>query len=284
MLSHFSVTILIDSFTKNNDLFTEHGFSVWIEADDKRILFDTGQSDILVHNAAKLGIDLSSADALVLSHGHYDHIGGVASILSLEPSIPVYCHSAIFSPHHSRKPDGLIKPIGVSINKQSSDSLHKIIDSINWVDSPAYLTSDIGITGSIPRNSLFEDTGGAFFLDCEGRKTDPIEDDLAMWFRTVHGIYVITGCSHSGLINTLMHILTINKGESIHAVIGGFHLLNATSYRIEKTCDYIKSTGIEQIVPCHCTGTDAIEILKERLGSKILNCYAGIQFCFNANS
>ncbi len=284
MLSHFSVTILIDSLTKSNDFLTEHGFSVWIEADDKRVLFDTGQSDILVHNAAKLGIDLSSADVLVLSHGHYDHIGGVASILSLKPSIPVYCHSAIFSPHHSRKPDGLIKPIGVSINEKSSDSLYKIKNLIHWVDSPVFITSDIGITGPIPRNSLFEDTGGAFFLDCEGMKIDPIEDDLAMWFRTVHGICVITGCCHSGLVNTLTYIHNINKGDVIHTVIGGFHLLNATLHRVEKTCDYIDSEGIEQIVPCHCTGTEAIEVLRMRFGPKILRCYTGTTFCFDTNS
>jgi len=273
MISKLVLTVLIDNTTDRTGLLNEHGLSIWIEADDRRILFDTGQSDILFHNADVLGIDLRTADSLALSHGHYDHTGGVAPLLAANPSIKAFCHPGIFIPRYSRQSDGSMRPIGIS--SRSSDALHRISDSVNWITAAKWLTDDICITGPIPRETAFEDTGGDFYLDPDGKKRDPVEDDSSMLFRTQKGICVVTGCCHSGLVNTLRHIRTLAGNDAFHTIAGGFHLLHASPERIEKTFDFLESIRMKQIVPCHCTGKGAVEGLKQRFGTKIVHNGAG---------
>ena len=262
MINKLSLTIITDNKSSRSDLKSEHGFSLWIEADEKNILFDTGQSGIFLENAQTLDIDLKKMDLLVLSHGHYDHTGGVAETLTRHPRIPVYCHPGIFIPRYSRKPDGEIAPIGLS--RRSADTLWKKLDSLKWTNTPVFISEDIGITGPIPRECPFEDTGGAFFLDPGALVSDPINDDLAIWFRTAKGILVVTGCCHSGIINTLSCISELTGNAPLHSIIGGFHLLNSTKERIDATFDYLTTKNPDRIIPCHCTGDHVIEHLKKR--------------------
>jgi 7,8-dihydropterin-6-yl-methyl-4-(beta-D-ribofuranosyl)aminobenzene 5'-phosphate synthase len=278
MIKKLTITILVDNLsnTSNPDLLTEHGLSIWIEADDQKILFDTGQTDILLHNAKMQGIDLSSADTLVLSHGHYDHTGGVAEVLKCNPTVSVYCHPDIFKSRYSRQLDGRMKP--VIINTSAANSLIQSRNAINWVTGPTQLSPDIGITGPIPRTCAFEDTGGAFFCDIVGKQPDLIEDDLAMWFRTVDGLIVITGCCHSGLVNTLSYVRLQNELIQMHTVLGGLHLLNASPERIKETCDYLTTAEIMRIVPCHCTGNGAVKYLQERFREKCIQGNVGFNF------
>jgi 7,8-dihydropterin-6-yl-methyl-4-(beta-D-ribofuranosyl)aminobenzene 5'-phosphate synthase len=267
MINRLTITIVVDNKSEKTNLLSEHGLSFWIEADEHRILFDTGQSNILSENARQLGIDLSTADALVLSHGHYDHTGGAALVLQCDQPIELYCHSGIFVPRYSRQSDGTMKPIG--INFETSKALTDIIDSIHWVNEPVFISNDIGITGPIPRKSGFEDTGGSFYLDPEATNPDRIIDDLALWLRTTNGIVVVTGCCHSGIVNTLEHIKTISGHSTILAVVGGLHLLNASSERLKSTCEYLKRVVQGKIYPCHCTGDNAIDFLRAEFGDKI---------------
>lgn len=235
MIRNLSITILVDNQSNRPELHKEHGLSFWIEADDRHILFDTAQSDIIFSNAETLGIDLRSTDTLVLSHGHYDHTGGVAGVLDLNPGISVYCHPGIFIPRYSRQPDGKMKLVG--INASASRALNKTFDKIHWINEPGTISEDIGMTGTIPRVSDFEDTGGAFYLDQEAKSPDPINDDLSLWFRTINGIVVVTGCCHSGIVNTLEYVKKITKQDVVHEVIGGLHLLNALQDRLEKVAN-----------------------------------------------
>jgi len=267
MISNLSITIIVDNVSDTSELKSEHGLSIWVEADDRRILFDTGQSDILIHNTKRLGIDLASADTLILSHGHYDHTGGVEPVIVRNSSIAIYCNSGVFIPRYSRQPDGRMKPIGIT--RKSSEALHKIWDNIHWVDRPLMLADDIGITGPIPRVTDFEDTGGNFFNDLEGVKPDPVSDDLAVWVQTSRGLCVLTGCCHSGLVNTLQYISSLTGQTPVHSIIGGFHLLNASSERMENTCAYLHDRNINRIVPCHCTGEKAVEYFRSRFNDRI---------------
>ncbi len=276
MIRKLTITILVDNKPGNPEVLAEHGLTLWIEADDRRILFDTGQSDMLIRNAEVLGIDLRTADTLVLSHGHYDHTGGVAAVLDLNPGISIYCHPGIFMSRYSQQPDGKMKPIGIT--KLASVALYQVVDSIHWTSGPTLISADIGITGPIPRLSNFEDTGGAFFLDPEATKQDPIDDDLAMWFKTLKGIVLVTGCCHSGLVNTINCTKALTDNTPIYAIVGGFHLLHASPERMEKTSDYLHLNGIEQIVPCHCTGENAVEHLNMRCGQKIIPGGSGVCF------
>ncbi|MBD3315976.1 MAG: MBL fold metallo-hydrolase [Chitinivibrionales bacterium] len=268
--------ILIDDHAGEQGLHTEHGLSLWIEAAGKRILFDTGQSDACVQNAEKLGIDVGTADLLVLSHGHYDHTGGVEEILRRNPHIAVYCHPGIFVPRYSRQENASMKP--VSIDRAASNALHKVMDTIGWVSKPMNIASKIGITGPIPRKTAYEDTGGAFFLDPGGKRADLIEDDLAVWIETNEGLVIITGCCHAGLVNTLQYVRGITNNTPIHAIVGGFHLVHASPTRLQSTVNSLRIIGFERIMPCHCTGDSGVQALVESFGPKVMPGSSGADF------
>jgi len=276
MLSTLAITLLVDNAPGRPGLGVEHGLSLWIEADDRRILFDTGQSDLVVRNATALGIDLRTADTIVLSHGHYDHTGGLAAVLPLCPDAEIYGHPGILVPRYSRQPDGRMKPIGAPPEARSA--LRGTHNTVHWITRLTTLDADTGITGPIPRLTAFEDTGGAFYLDAEGKEPDPIDDDLAMWFRTRLGLVVVTGCCHAGLVNTLTYVRSLTGEITLHTVLGGFHLVNATAERIDATCDHLQSACVERIVPCHCTGDRATDRFEERFGRTVMRAGVGLSF------
>ena len=279
MISSLKLTLLVDNSPSSSELKVEHGLSIWIEADNYRILFDTGQSDLLFYNTEKLNIDLSTANSVILSHGHYDHTGGVARVLNVTSKANIYCHSSVLVTLYSRQPDGYMKPIG--IDSGSSKALHESFNKIQWVNEPFYISEDIGITGTIPRITDFENTGGDFYLDSDGKNIDQVSDDLAVWFKTSKGLCIVTGCCHSGLINTIKYIFTLTREITLHSVIGGFHLLHASTERMENTCRFLASTDFKQLVPCHCTGENAIEILRTKFGDNLICGSVGKQMVIN---
>lgn len=258
-----SITILSEN-RAGPGLASEHGFSLWIEAGERRILFDTGQAEALFKNAASLYIDLSRADTMVISHGHYDHTGGLSRLLAIAPGADVYAHPGILARRYSIH-DGKAKPVHVSA--MSMDAVKSLpAGRIHWLGAPSLVTERIGITGPIPRLTDYEDTGGPFYLDPEGLRPDPIEDDAALWIRTDQGLVVCSGCSHAGIINTLVYVGKLNQGARIRAIIGGFHLINAGSRRVERTAEALAALEPDLIVPCHCTGDKAVRTLGDALG------------------
>lgn len=278
MIRHLKVTVLVDNISDREDAPGEHGLSLWIEADGNRILYDAGQSELLLRNAKALNIDLRKADMLVLSHGHYDHTGAVAAIVAKCKGIAVYGHPGILLPRYSCQQDGTMKSVGC--NREAGSALQSIFDTIRWVNKPTGIKAGFGLSGPIPRRTSFEDTGGAFFLDAAASRPDLIDDDLALWFSTPQGLVVITGCCHAGIVNTLTYIREITDNQQVHAVIGGYHLLNASASRISLSGDYIAAAGIDVIVPCHCTGAGATGYLQERFGEKVVPGKVGYSYEF----
>ena len=154
------------------------------------------------------------------------------------------------------------------------------LEHLHWVQQPILLSDKIGITGPIPRETSFEDTGGPFFLDPEGRRADAIDDDLALWIRTDDGVIVCVGCSHAGLVNTLNHVQHLTHGLRIRAVIGGFHLLNAGRERLDQTIAAVRLLEPDMVIPCHCTGEFAVALLRNDLGERVSPGAAGIKYRF----
>ena len=276
-VENVKITILVDNQAAQG-LAAEHGLSLWIEAGSLRILFDTGQGAALPVNAAKLEISPDQADILVLSHGHYDHTGGVSYVLSVNPKISVYCHPKAVqlrcsvsggSARFIQIPDKAI----TALNKAPLCNMH-------WVERSVVISPDIGVTGPIPRNTNFEDAGGPFFLDPEGRIADSIIDDQALWIKTPEGLVVCVGCCHAGLINTLEHVRRLSGVSAIRAVIGGFHLVNADENRMERTILALRSMNPEMLVPCHCTGEKAVRKFEKAFDGRVFLAEAGKMFRF----
>lgn len=270
------LTIIVDNKAAEG-LLCEHGFSAWIEVAGRRLLFDTGQGEALAGNADRLGLDLCTADTLVLSHGHYDHTGGVPLVIARAPTAEIYVHPKATGPRYSIR-DGVAKQISMPAAARTALETHAV--GVRWTSRAVQLAAGLGITGPIPRLTDFEDTGGPFFVDADGAQPDPIEDDLALWMRTDRGLVVVVGCSHAGLVNTLRHALKLSGEPRLHAVLGGFHLNEASEVRLARTMAELQELGPDLIVPCHCTGDAAVERLRQSFGERVLPGSAGAVFRF----
>ncbi len=279
MNGEVSITVLVDDAEGAPGLCAEHGLALWIETGGRRILFDTGQSGCCTRNAEKLGIDLGTADTLVVSHGHYDHAGGVPRFLAMNSSASMYCHPGISAPRYSRRSDGAMRPVGISA--ETAAALDRAADRVRWVTGPVWVSERIGITGPVPRASSFEDTGGAFFLDPQAQRVDQLEDDLSMWFVTAEGLVVVTGCCHSGIVNTLLYVERIAGPTPVCAVIGGFHLINASEERIGRTVAAVNGMGaLRRLVPCHCTGEMAVGWMEKECRAAVVRGCVGMVVTF----
>jgi 7,8-dihydropterin-6-yl-methyl-4-(beta-D-ribofuranosyl)aminobenzene 5'-phosphate synthase len=242
---------------------SEHGLSFWIENGGKHILFDAGQTDLLVRNAALLDIDLSKTDAIVISHGHYDHTGAIKTVLEAAPNAAIYLHPNApkrrYSCHAGKPSRDLSIPIPIC--QKIAESVPK--GRVLYTDRPIAIYPGLLVTGPIPRHTDFEDTGGPFFLDPDGQTPDPLEDDQSLVISTANGTAVVLGCAHSGLINTLTYAAGLFP-QPVTAIIGGMHLCYASSNRLTQTLDALKQYRLRCIAPCHCTGQAAVDILRRQ--------------------
>ena len=166
------ITVLVENTAGGPGLLAEHGLAYWIEHDGRHVLLDSGQGGVLASNAYKLGIALREIDALVLSHGHYDHTGGVAEALKTNRPVTVYAHPAAFARKYIRNSDGTAREIGMPYpsDKAIRDSRNRLIAT----DQPTTVFDGLTVTGPVPRLTDFEDTGGPFFLDEACTQAGPV--------------------------------------------------------------------------------------------------------------
>lgn len=269
------ITILVDDKPPEG-LAAEHGLAFWVEFGKAKLLFDTGQGSALEANARTLGIDVSTADMVALSHGHYDHTGGLPFALERAPGARLHGHPAVIKPRYSIR-NGVAKGIGMP--EPARKAVERMPgDRRAYEARPVLWAADVGLTGPISRRTSFETTGGPFFLDQQGSQPDAIEDDQALWVRTGGGIVVVTGCCHSGLINTLTCVRELAGDGPILAVIGGFHLLNADAERLDRTIEALRELRPGQLIPTHCTGDGAVAALGAAFGVSVAPGKAGDTF------
>jgi 7,8-dihydropterin-6-yl-methyl-4-(beta-D-ribofuranosyl)aminobenzene 5'-phosphate synthase len=251
----------------SRELIGEHGLAFLIEAAGRCILFDTGQYVALDNNARVLGRDLAAVDAVVLSHGHYDHTGGLKDLLKANSNFTLYAHPDIFT-HKFIRQKGRCRDIGIPVSK---DDLITQGVKIKLDTASVEITPGIITTGQIPQTSAFESIAEGFFVEKGGRKVpDALADDQALILKTGKGTVVVLGCSHRGVINTLEHVNNITGEKRIHAVLGGLHLVKTSGDNLGTIIDHLQEFEIEKIVVGHCTGTHAIHALYARFGDKVL--------------
>jgi 7,8-dihydropterin-6-yl-methyl-4-(beta-D-ribofuranosyl)aminobenzene 5'-phosphate synthase len=258
------ITTLSENTAGLPGLLAEWGLSILVETDDLKILFDTGASISVPHNASVLGLDLSTIDNIVLSHGHYDHTGGLKEVLKrVGKPVEIIAHPDIWTQKY-RRGGGGERYIGIPFSMETLEPLATLFALSN---KPVWITDDIVTTGEIPMTEEFEELDASMYIK-EGSNwyRDELLDDRALIIKTSEGLVVILGCAHRGAINTLRHAQEITGVELIHTVIGGTHLINASEERVLRTAVALQEMGVQRVGVSHCTGFTAAALLAQQLG------------------
>ena len=271
-------TLVENTIHHHRELQAEHGLSFHLQFGRHSVMFDTGQSDLLLANAGLLGLDLRQLEAIVLSHGHYDHCGGLKAVRSLAPHTKLHLHPAAPAAKFSTNKEGVTRYIGMP--DAARETIRSAAGTV-WTGELTEVVPGLFATGEIPRQTDFEDVGGRFFLDAAGRHPDPLLDDQALFFESREGVVVVLGCAHAGVVNTLLHVEHLTGGKPIHAVLGGMHLLNASPERMQKTLAALAQRDIRLLVPVHCTGWPATPSLWNQFGNRCATGGVGSRHIFS---
>ena len=243
------LTVLCDNNTYIDKYYLgEPALSFFIEDGDKKILFDTGYSDVFYKNAQKMGIDVKKADAIVLSHGHNDHSLGIEHILPLE-NTPLIAHPDCFNKKYES--DGTY--IGAPMTLDEIKTVTRFVDGTQ----PMQITDKLWYLGQIERVNDFENKNPVGYeLENGEKRPDFLIDDTALAYKGKDGVFVITGCSHSGICNIIEQAKRVTGDDRVAGVIGGFHLFEDNE-QLDKTIEYFVKNNIRNNYPCHCVSLKA---------------------------
>jgi 7,8-dihydropterin-6-yl-methyl-4-(beta-D-ribofuranosyl)aminobenzene 5'-phosphate synthase len=254
------LTTLIENLVYQKGLIAEHGLSFYLDTSKSKILFDTGQGVNYIHNARQLGVDIAAIDYLIISHGHFDHSGGIQQFLKENKKARIILKKQALN----RKFSG-----DYEIGMGNIESLPN--NRMEFIDKPREINPNITL---VPFTKCFfpEDSHKKGFLtEKEGIKiADPFDDELFLYFRQNDKQYILSSCSHNGITN-IIETARNHFNLPVSHVIGGFHLMKATRSEVEHIATYLNNSGIESVGVCHCTGIDAYNFLKQ-------NCTCNIYY------
>lgn len=275
-----SLRILCENTARGMGVLGEHGLAWWIDTGSHRVLFDAGQGLALLSNARRLGVDLADAAAIVLSHGHADHVGGLHQALDAAPGATLFLH-----PHAVLRrftgSDGGTRGRRLSVDFVETAGFATPGRRVVVSSEAREIVPGLWCTGEIPRSNDFEDVGGPFFLDEALSTPDPLLDDQALFFQARAGTVVVLGCAHAGVINTLEHVRTLTQGAPLHAVLGGMHLERADARRLDETFAALRRLGVQRFGPNHCTGIGAVARFWSEFPGRCVQCAAGVRLEFS---
>jgi 7,8-dihydropterin-6-yl-methyl-4-(beta-D-ribofuranosyl)aminobenzene 5'-phosphate synthase len=273
MIQDLHVTVLSDNNISAPGLTSEHGLSMLVEADGHRLLFDAGQGKVLRANARTLGVSLRSLDAVVLSHGHYDHTGGLARVLPGAGEPRLFLHPAALEAKYERLDNPFPRPVGIP--PASLEAVRSVTGRVVWTQGPTEIVPGIWCTGEIDRTVSENGESGRFYLDEACLEPDPLLDDQALFIETTRGIVVLAGCTHAGVTATLDQIARLTGQETVFAVVGGLHLINAPASAWYAAASALSYRDAQTIGPCHCTGPDACAHLAASFPNRYCETGAG---------
>ncbi len=272
------ITVL-STMLADGDELGEWGFAALIEADGRRILFDTGaKSDVVQKNLHTLKLDLSDVPDLVLSHWHWDHIGGFMTLrrsaMAKQPSALARTHVAQgFFDSRVGTPPGVELNQMIRVRPEYEQTGGKFVVHAK----PVELQPGVWLTGPVPRKHPERNWSGRTQIRSASGALgeDTLPDDMALVVNTEKGLVIVTGCGHAGVVNIIEHARGVVRPAKVHALIGGLHLFNASEAALTWTVGKLREFGVENLLGCHCTGIETVYRFRQDLGLGRAHCVVG---------
>ena len=258
-MKRVQLTTLIENTVYQKKLIAEHGFSLLIESDDESILFDTGQTSFFIHNAIQLNADIAKVDYCVISHGHYDHTGGLASFCGANDRADILIHPYAFAPRYNDKAEF----IGIPYPEKMNHDRFRFVDAITPITESVYI-----IPAALPH---YEDDIHikGFFIEFDGeRMADDFSDEQSLCIVKDNKLTIISGCSHRGVCNIIKSAVDYFH-LPVSLVLGGFHLRKEMDETVEKVISILNSFSVEMIGVSHCTGVEKFAEIQNGFNGKI---------------
>jgi 7,8-dihydropterin-6-yl-methyl-4-(beta-D-ribofuranosyl)aminobenzene 5'-phosphate synthase len=276
--SRTRITILCENTVGARIGSAEHGFSAFIETQQGNLLFDTGAGRFLLDNAIAFGKDLRSVKKVFLSHGHYDHTGGLPQMLTVKGEVDVYAHPDVFLDRIAipKNKGGRVRYVGIPYRKIYLETLGA---RFRWNTNFTEVEKGVFLTGEVPRKTTFEKLDQR--LQSRAGETyglDQFKDDQSLVIDSPQGLIIVLGCAHSGMINIIHHVMAQTGKEQIHCLIGGTHLDFLGSEQLEASIEALRGFSISWIGVSHCTGLRAAARLSQVFGDRFQYGHVGAVF------
>lgn len=248
-----------------------------METSDARILFDTGQGFGRVQNSLRLQKDLRQVSLLGLSHGHFDHTGGLLAFLGLHSPCEIVAHPDVLRERFRWMTVGQEEKL-VSIGVPGHEAYLTTRGArFRWEGSFAEIAADVYMTGEVPRVTVFETGDPKFVVRNDGGwEPDPFLDDYSLVLNTRQGLVILLGCAHAGLINILNHVISKTGEERVHAILEGTHLAFSLEAQLEETIQELKKHELKLVATSHCTGQRPIARLAAEFGDRFAFGHTGL--------
>ncbi len=279
------ITVLCENTAwKPMGITGEHGFSALIEQDGQRILFDTGQGMSLANNARVLGVNLADIKTVVLSHGHYDHTGGLPAVLFPPRGVEVFAHPDVFTEKYAElENSGGKRNVFIGI-KYSRKYLEGTLGArFNLIREFTDIGHSVFFSGEVPRTTDFERPDKRLKVrENGGLVEDPLLDDVSLLIETDKGPVILLGCAHSGVVNVMNHFAAKRGHRSFHAVIGGTHLgfMTGLNDQLNRSMDVFDEYKVDLVAVSHCTGQQGSAVCYNRFKERFAFASAGWSMVF----
>ena len=269
------ITVLSTMLADGNEL-GEWGFAALVEVDGRRILFDTGaHTDVVLKNARSLNLDLTNVPDVILSHSHWDHVGGLITLRrDVQPKnsaalARVHVAEGMFHPRIGDRP-----PLVEGNPMIQIKSEFEAAGGAFFVhDKPAQLFPGVWLTGRVPRVHPERNWSGSQRMKtAAGVVEDNVPEDMALVIDTADGLVIVTGCGHAGVVNIIDHARAFVRPARVHALIGGIHLFSASEQTLAWTTGKLRAAGVDHFLGAHCTGIETVWRFRQDLGLARARC------------